>query len=152
MLTKTIQLNDCCNINQYRRLVAFLKKEMTGYKPERSKPLTREEIQKYLEEAPDDKYLGLKVVTVLGLSGGLRRQEIHNFTMKDIIVQDIMAIINIPETKTNVAESFAVSGIFFKILPQYLSLRPPNMKLDNFSQKRAKTTINEDKVTRLFQL
>ena len=54
---------DNVNISSYCRLTAFLKKKHVGYEAKKSKVLRREEILKSLKEAPDEKFLMMKVHT-----------------------------------------------------------------------------------------
>lgn len=49
------------NIETYPKLVAFLKRKSEGYKPKKSKIFTAPEIEKFLNEAPDCNFLGIKV-------------------------------------------------------------------------------------------
>lgn len=49
------------NISKYMKLRAFLKKKNAGYVPKQSKTLSRDQFEKFLENAPNDKYLMHKV-------------------------------------------------------------------------------------------
>lgn len=48
------------DISKYIQLIAFLKRKSDGYKPKKSKVLTRDDVTKFLHEA-DDEYLLIKV-------------------------------------------------------------------------------------------
>lgn len=61
MLKATLNVHDNIDISRYARLIAFLKRKSDGYKPKKSKILSREEIELFLREAPDDLYLMMKV-------------------------------------------------------------------------------------------
>ncbi|KYQ46898.1 hypothetical protein ALC60_14097 [Trachymyrmex zeteki] len=61
MLKSTLNAKNNINIHNYPKLVPFLKKQSQGFKSKKSKTLTAEEIKKFLHEAPDNKYLDLKV-------------------------------------------------------------------------------------------
>lgn len=61
MLKATFISNHNVNIGEYRRLGAFLKEKNDGYQSTKSNVFTAEEIQKFLLEAPEPEYLGIKV-------------------------------------------------------------------------------------------
>lgn len=61
MLKTTIKLNEKLDIQTYHMLSAFMKKQSKGYQSKKSKVFSTEEINKFLLEAPDDKYLLTKV-------------------------------------------------------------------------------------------
>lgn len=46
---------------KYPKLIAFLKRQNQGYKPNKAKTFSREEVNKFLLEAPDNNYLLMKV-------------------------------------------------------------------------------------------
>lgn len=61
MLKSTIIIKNCVDISKYVKLRAFLKRKSEKYVPKQSKTLTPEEIQQFLKDAPDEKYLLVKV-------------------------------------------------------------------------------------------
>jgi hypothetical protein len=61
MLKSTIFLHDATDISKYATLIAFLKRKSSGWKPKKSKIFTKEDMCKFLTEAPDDKHLIQKV-------------------------------------------------------------------------------------------
>ena len=61
MLKATLRINDSINISSWSRLRDYLKSQYSGYKPGKAKPFTRKEIEKFIYEAPDEKWLDLKV-------------------------------------------------------------------------------------------
>lgn len=62
MLRSVLNIRDNIDI-KYPKLVAFLKKESSGYAPKKSMTLERGEILRFLAEAPDGDYLHMKVST-----------------------------------------------------------------------------------------
>lgn len=60
-LKATLSINQDIDISKYVKLIAFLKHQSVGYKPKKSRTFSREEITKFILEAPDDKYLMNKV-------------------------------------------------------------------------------------------
>lgn len=70
MLRTMLQIKENVDI-KYPKLIAFLKRQNQGYKPNKAKTFSREEVNKFLLEAPDDNYLLMKVryfqeVNILG--------------------------------------------------------------------------------------
>lgn len=61
MLRSMIQIKHRLNIYHYPNLIAFLKQKNKGYKSKKSKVLSAEHINQFLEEAPDNKFLAIKV-------------------------------------------------------------------------------------------
>lgn len=61
MLKTMLQLKEKCNIENYLELTRFIKRKNDGYKPKQSKTLTSENIQEFINNAPDDAYLAQKV-------------------------------------------------------------------------------------------
>lgn len=61
MLKSTINLNDGINISHYAKLQTFLKRQSTGFMSKKSQVLTAEDTEKFIREAPDDRYLATKV-------------------------------------------------------------------------------------------
>lgn len=61
MLKTTLLHRQHVDISSYSRLTMFLKKQAEGYEPERTRLFTSEEIQRFLQDAPDEVYLAIKV-------------------------------------------------------------------------------------------
>lgn len=139
MLNRTIKNNEDVDISKYTKLMAFLKKENVGYKPKKSNVLSQQDIQRFISEASDDTYLLEKVILILGISGALRREEIHKIKLNDVEIKtDPLMVINIPETKVNKSKSFVISNDFFSIVDKYIKLRPANANVDNLLLKYLK--------------
>lgn len=61
MLKSTIFINDNEDISKYPKLKAFLKRKNDGYKPKKSSIFSRDDMNKFLIEAPDITHLLMKV-------------------------------------------------------------------------------------------
>lgn len=61
MLKLTVNSYNNINISEYKRLLAYLKKLNKGYQVKKSQVFTKENISKFLNEAPDEVYLCEKV-------------------------------------------------------------------------------------------
>lgn len=62
MLRSTINIKHNVDISQYAKLKAFLKRKSTGFKSKKAKVLTSQQIQTFIHDAPDVKFLFTKVI------------------------------------------------------------------------------------------
>ena len=60
-LRSTILIYKKINIAEYNKLIAFLKRNSNNYKPKQSKTLSNENLREFLENAPDETHLVIKV-------------------------------------------------------------------------------------------
>lgn len=65
MLRSTISIHNNTNIDNYSKLRAFLKRKGEGYQAKKSKVFSPEEINKFINDAPDEVYLATKVRNVI---------------------------------------------------------------------------------------
>lgn len=61
MLKCTIKINDNIDIGSYLQVTAYLKSKASGYTPVKAKIFSEEEIQKFIDNAPDESWLDVKV-------------------------------------------------------------------------------------------
>lgn len=61
MIKATLSVKNNVDISKYSRLVVFLKRQNTGYQAKKSKILTKEQVHQFLIDAPEEKYLMVKV-------------------------------------------------------------------------------------------
>lgn len=61
MLKATTLVNHDIDMKSFEKLTAFLKKCYVGHRPNKSRTFTKNEIDKFVSEAPDDKFLLMKV-------------------------------------------------------------------------------------------
>lgn len=64
MLKSTIFLYDAIDISKFATLIAYLKRKNIGYRPKKAKIFTKEDMEKFLNEAPDEQFLIQKVCVV----------------------------------------------------------------------------------------
>lgn len=62
MLKSTLSINNSINIESYPKLRAFLKRKSEGYEAKKAKTFTADELNKFIQEAPDEIYLATKVI------------------------------------------------------------------------------------------
>lgn len=60
MLKSTLSLKENIDISKYFKLIAFLKRKNVNYHPKKSSVFSKEEITKFLTEAPEE-YIVIKV-------------------------------------------------------------------------------------------
>ena len=68
MLKSLIKIKENIDISKFNSLSAKLKKYAKNYEPKKADTFTSEEIQYFLEEAPDVGYLAHKVISTLFIS------------------------------------------------------------------------------------
>lgn len=134
MLKSTIQINENMDISQYKKLLAFLKRQNDTYEAKKSQVLTMENVTMFLKEAPDDKFLLMKVVLIFGLNGACRRAELCSLTVKDIEDTGKILVITLHDTKTKKKRVFTVGSECngYEIYHKYLRLRPKQVKHNRF--------------------
>jgi len=130
MLRSTISVKNDTDITQYKKLVAFLKRQAVGQKPVKSKILNFDNVKTFLTEAPDNTYLLKKVILILGIAGACRRDELVKMTVDDIEDKQSILIVTIPDSKTYTSRTFTVTNTatidYLSIYRKYVSLRPIN--------------------------
>lgn len=127
MIKAELKIKENVDISKYHKLVAFLKRKSVGYRPKKSKILTREQIDRFLNEAPDTKYLMIKVATIFGLFGACRREELCKLSVDDIEETIQSLLIHISDTKTNIQRSFCIVGHYVNYYREYAVLRPTSV-------------------------
>ncbi|KAB0802645.1 hypothetical protein PPYR_04831 [Photinus pyralis] len=79
LLKSTFIVKKKTDISNYNQLIYFLKVKSDvkskGYIPKKSQVLTGDQVFEFIKRAPNDIYLLHKVVLVMGVFGGLRRDE-----------------------------------------------------------------------------
>lgn len=124
------------DMSNYNQLISFLKVKSKGYKPKKSQVLTGEQVLAFIKGASDDFYLLHKVVLVMGVFGGLRRDEMVKMCIDDIIDKGSVVIVKVPETKTGTSKGFTIVEEkeinALKLVRQYMALRPKQTKERRF--------------------
>ncbi|KAJ8915445.1 hypothetical protein NQ315_003206 [Exocentrus adspersus] len=84
MLKCTLNAKENVNIRKFSKLIPYLKSKSVGYRPKKSRILTKEEIERFLQEAPDSRFLLEKVILIISVCGALRRDELLKITTDDV--------------------------------------------------------------------
>lgn len=64
MLRRTIKISHNINLEEYSKLREYLKNMSEGQHVKKTKHFTSDEINRFIDEAPDQSYLGTKVVEI----------------------------------------------------------------------------------------
>ncbi|KAL3283125.1 hypothetical protein HHI36_006281 [Cryptolaemus montrouzieri] len=99
MLRSTLTLYHKDHLDSYRKLQLFLKRNSEGHQPKKAKTFTPEELNKFIKEAPDKKFLLTKVDLIMEIMGACRSIELYAMKIGDIEDYDGALIVNIPFTK-----------------------------------------------------
>ncbi|KAJ8912829.1 hypothetical protein NQ315_014412, partial [Exocentrus adspersus] len=110
MLKATLNIKKGIDIRKYTKIVPYLKHRSVGYQPKKSKTLSKEEIDKFISEAPDEKFLMTKVALIFCVAGAMRRDELSQLKIGDISDLVSTLLIKIEHTKTMKPRSFTITG------------------------------------------
>ncbi|KAJ3638962.1 hypothetical protein MTP99_002290 [Tenebrio molitor] len=148
MLKKTLISYENVNIADFSKVSSFLKTKSLGYVPKKSADLNRAEVETFLKEAPNEEFLLVKAVTIFGVCGGCRRQELCDVKVQHVKDEGAVIVVRIPDTKTHVSRAFTIlsDGNGFNpidLVRQYMKLRPAILKLIVFflSYRNKKSTV-----------
>lgn len=129
MIKSVCKLKQDLDIGKFHKLTAFIKRQNIGFRPKKAKTFNEEEITKFMSEASDEIYLMMKLVTIFGLAGACRREELTKLTIDDIDDKGDLIIVNIKDSKNHSPRSFVISqdtnnGYFLNIYRKYMNVRP----------------------------
>ncbi|XP_011164289.1 uncharacterized protein LOC105199064 [Solenopsis invicta] len=126
MLKAEIKAKENISIESYTDLIAFIRNQAVNYTPKQSEILTKDDVRKFLEIAPDREFLAAKVILIMGLMGACRCQELKDMKITNIEDRDSLLVVNIPDTKTRNPRKFViVAGPILDIVKKYRNMRPP---------------------------
>jgi integrase len=90
-------LHYCCRFVKEKAL----KQNSRGFRSKKSKVLSREDVLRFFSEAPDEIFLLVKIVLVMGIAGGCRVGELVNMKIDDVDDRGNVLVVTPPDTKTN---------------------------------------------------
>ncbi|XP_057658845.1 uncharacterized protein LOC130895521 [Diorhabda carinulata] len=137
MLKSTLQLYHKTDISKFSKLLAYLKIKSNGHSPKRTKILTKNQVLAFLTEAPDEKYLMVKVALIFGIAGG-RSRELTDLKVDDIQDLGTSLLVIIRESDSHIKRSYNIFNDkgwpidFLDIFRKYASLRPKNIEHRRF--------------------
>ncbi|KAK9732029.1 hypothetical protein QE152_g13185 [Popillia japonica] len=137
MLKRTLLIIENFDIAKFGKLINLMKNLSGGYKGKKSKILEADDIIKFLTQAPDDVYLFMKVITIFGVHGATRSDELHKLKVSDVDDRKSVMVVSLFDTKTKQDRSFCITdkecGIsFLEIVRKYITLRPKNVHHNKF--------------------
>lgn len=133
MLRSTLFMYEKVDISKFSTLIGALKSVSKGYQPKKTKTLDRKDVEKFINEAPDEIYLLMKMVVVMGVMGACRCEELVSLKTTDIEDHGSVLVVNIMKTKNDRSRSFVVNGVEGKgfngleIYRKYTALRPSTL-------------------------
>ncbi|KAJ8978489.1 hypothetical protein NQ317_009117, partial [Molorchus minor] len=85
MMKSVIIIRENVDISKFPRLLAFLKRQnVDGFKPKKLNVYTIEQVDQFLREAPDAKYLVMKVALIAGVAGACRGKELVDLEVNNV--------------------------------------------------------------------
>ncbi|XP_048002607.1 uncharacterized protein LOC125239148 isoform X1 [Leguminivora glycinivorella] len=128
MLKSVLKCTHSVDFKDYCKLRAFLKKNSEGYVKRKANVLTLENAEKFIDDAPDDKYLATKVALIFGVVGCLGRQDLVNITV-DCMEDDGEGKLTVKPSKN---KSFVVEGKYYNVVKKYKDLRSASVQSNRF--------------------
>lgn len=118
---------------RYGKVFTLLRRKSECYKPNKAKVLTAEEVTRYLLEAPDQQFLLEKVITVFGIFGACRREELLKLRVDNIEDTGRLLIVTLEDTKNKSCRKFTITedDTPFKgciLYRKYAALRPSGLE------------------------
>jgi integrase len=137
MIKSCLKLKQDIDASNFPKSIAFLKRQSVGYQPKKSSVLTANEVSEFMTKAPDNEWLLTKVALTLGVYGACRRDDLVNLNVNNVKDNGTYITIFLKDGKTHSNRTFTVTDedCPFKpcqIIRKYMSLRPPNIKVDRF--------------------
>ena len=151
MLWSTILLYENVDISKFAKLHGYLKNATASYEPKQAKILTEEQVESYIENAPDETHLCNKVILIMVMCGACRKGEIYNIKKSDVEEKSEVLIVKIITTKNENPRIFAITGKFYNICKKYIDLRPKDDSGNKFftnyqNGRRTKQPVGVNKI------
>lgn len=96
MLKATLKIFDKVNIETYQILSAVLKKKSRGYVPKKAITFSEEEIQTFLDNAPDVAWLDVKVTSLLQKKKFFSKSFVNCRLLWHLVFPDVVGHMNCP--------------------------------------------------------
>ncbi|XP_066139022.1 uncharacterized protein [Euwallacea fornicatus] len=129
MLKKLLSINHGIDLSTYSNLRVYLKKLNEGYRPKKSPVLTKDQFIYFLTEAPDDKFLGIKVVLMIGILGSCRCDELLQFMPDQIQDLDTILYVTVKDRNEKSCRTFTIAeDIYIDTYRKYAAQRPSGLE------------------------
>lgn len=129
MLKTMLMAKEKINVENYTGLNRFLKSKAEGFKstPKCEGVLEVSHIRDFLNMAPNSKYLGSKIILIVGITGACRATEIKNIKINDVKEYGQIFHVNLPGYGGKPGRSFIINEELYPFVKQYIDLRPENI-------------------------
>ncbi|KAJ8915318.1 hypothetical protein NQ315_014826 [Exocentrus adspersus] len=130
MLKSCLEIKESVQIRRFQKVIAFLKRKNERYSPRKAKVLSKEQVERFLLDAPDDLWLLAKIVTISGIFGCCRCDELLSLAMNDVEDMGKYVIVTLRQTKNLTTRRFTITDDGCSFQPctfyrKYVNLRPP---------------------------
>lgn len=132
ILKTTLRINDNIDIGSYTTLINSLKEKSVGYQAVKATIFTEEDINKFMNEAPDEHWLHVKVFCIFGVNGVHSSRKLVTVMIDHVKIYDDLILVTIPKSEISAKHTFTVTGKFFTIMNKYISLRPEHQANNRF--------------------
>ncbi|XP_037043342.1 uncharacterized protein LOC119079498 isoform X1 [Bradysia coprophila] len=125
MLKSMLSSKHNVNIGEYSQLLALLKKskvEFISNAPPRL--FTADEVNKFLQEAPDSEYAAVKAVTVFAMCVSTRSDTLTNIKMEQVTDNGTDILVRVPNAATKQIKVCTIRGKLVDFVRKYMRLRP----------------------------
>ncbi|XP_014226996.1 uncharacterized protein LOC106652510 [Trichogramma pretiosum] len=124
MLKNMIKSSYDIDIGEYEQLKTYLNDIAAGCKVVKTKVFTSEQIQRFLDEAPNEQFLLAKIALILGSQGACDSRELRELTMNDVELNKTFVVIKIQDSTSDFPKVVTLVGKNFELVKSYLQLRP----------------------------
>nr|XP_015834127.1 PREDICTED: uncharacterized protein LOC656007 isoform X13 [Tribolium castaneum] len=137
MLKTLLKKQENIDISGYGKVFDLMKRKSKCYKANKAQKLTAEEVTRYLLEAPDESFLLEKVITVFGIFGACRREELVTLRANNIEDTGSLILVTIENSNNRSCRKFVITEdeTPFKgcaLYRKYAALRPPGLESQRF--------------------
>lgn len=134
MIKNTLLVHVNVNIQDYKKLTCYLRRQNDTYSAKKSKVFTMEQVKQFVRDASDNEYLLIKVALLFGLHGACRVGELRNIMVEHISDAGNIAVITLHDTKTKKYRTFTITGDCnsYQLYKKYFDLRPKDVSHDFF--------------------
>ncbi|XP_066256697.1 protein tramtrack, alpha isoform-like isoform X6 [Euwallacea similis] len=130
--TKLLSVHNI-NILEFKKLRRYLKEENEGWHRKMSPGLSEEQFLRFIHEAPDEKYLAVKVIFIIGVYGQCKRDELNNLKVQDVEDSGGILYVKFKDSNQKKSRTCTISEArFLEICRKYICLRPAGMNNSRF--------------------
>lgn len=91
---------------------------------QKSKIVTHEEVERFINDTSDDKYLIAQVATIFGLFGACRGKELYNLLTGNIELAAKLVNFRIANIQSKIVQRICIVGNNIDFCCKYIALRP----------------------------